>query len=331
MSGERRTDGLVNGAWPVASLRKVREARSGYRSSRTTGHLPLIISCVFFLAALTCVRHCRAENPVFDLLISGGVPVGADEVVRLPPPTLADGLSAAGQRRAVESIAGENHTWADLTRKSVVAPFVLRISKDEPQQERRGRRLDVWFITYGDLRTLDNEDFLRRQFRSATSETDPDNGSSSKTLTSSDLKRRGLMPPGGPQDPEYAAIEFTVLDRVRLQVTTQSTKSTTAESNLAASILDRRFMNDPEFPNQWRPITRDDAGRRHLGPPQPFSGFGGYAKATRLIDPPGALFVEYHAAFAEPQGWFGGTNLLRSKVPILAQLIVRQIRRGLAK
>ena len=118
---------------------------------------------------------------------------------------------------------------------------------------------------------------------------------------------------------------------MRLQVTTQSTKSKTAESNLAASILDRRFMNDAEFPNQWRPITRDDAGRRHLGAPQPYFGFGGYAKATRLIDPPGALFVEYHAAFAEPQDWFGGTNLLRSKLPILAQMIVRQLRRGLEK
>jgi hypothetical protein len=78
-------------------------------------------------------------------------------------------------------------------------------------------------------------------------------------------------------------------------------------------------------------VTRDDAGRRHFGEAQPYSGFGGYAKATRLIDPPGAIFIEYHAAFAEPQDWFSGTNLLRSKLPILAQMIVRQLRRGLEK
>jgi hypothetical protein len=100
---------------------------------------------------------------------------------------------------------------------------------------------------------------------------------------------------------------------------------------MAASILDRRFANDPDFPNRWRPVTRDDNGKRQLGAPQPYFGFGGYAKATRLVEPAGAILIEYHAAFAEPQDWFGGTNLLRSKLPILAQMIVRQLRRGLEK
>jgi len=290
-----------------------------------------LTACVLALSTLTWLSRCQADIPVFDLLMSRGVAVGADEVVRLPHPTLADGLTAAGQRRAIEAVAGNGHSWDQLTRRSVVAPFILQISKEDDQQERRGRRLDLWFVAYGDLKTLDNQDFVRRQFRSATSESDPENGSTSKTLTASDLQRRGLMPPTRPGDPEYVAAEFTLLDRVRLQATTQSTKSKTNESNLAASILDRRFTNDAQFPNQWRPITRDDAGRRGLGPPQPYLGFAGYAKATRLIDPPGALLIEYHAAFAEPQGWFGGTNLLRSKLPILAQIIVRQLRRGLEK
>jgi hypothetical protein len=290
-----------------------------------------LTACVFVLTTLAWLDCCPAGNQVFDLLMSRGVAVGADEVVRLPGPTLADGLSAAGQRRAIEAVAGNGHSWDQLTRKSVVAPFVLKISKEDDQQEHRGRRLDLWFVVYGDLKTLDNQDFVRRQFRSATSESDPENGSTSKTLTAADLQHRGLMAPARPEDPEYVAAEFTLLDRVRLQATTQSTKSKTNESNLAASILDRRFTNDAQFPNQWRPITRDDAGRRGLGAPQPYFGFGGYAKATRLIDPPGAVLVEYHAAFAEPQGWFGGTNLLRSKLPILAQIIVRQLRRGLTK
>ena len=75
-------------------------------------------------------------------------------------------------------------------------------------------------------------------------------------------------------------------------------------------MLDERFVRDPEFPNAWRPITRDESGRRRLGEPRPYTGFGGYAKATRLLEPAGAFFVEYHAAFAEPSGWFNGTNLL---------------------
>jgi hypothetical protein len=54
-------------------------------------------------------------------------------------------------------------------------------------------------------------------------------------------------------------------------------------------------------------------------------------KITRLAEPAGSLFVEYHVAFAEPQGWFQGANLLRSKLPIAAQDSVRKFRRTLAE
>jgi hypothetical protein len=294
------------------------------------GRSPLLFVALFAFATMTTANG-RAENPVYKFLTTRGVPVGGDEVVRLPAPTLADGLSAAEQRQAIEAVAGESHTWEDLTRKSVVAPFVLKISNGEGASERRGRRLDIWFVAYGSMKTLENQDFLQKQFKSATSEGDPENGSTSKILSDADLKSRGLKTSGQPGDTQYIAIEFTLLDRVRLQGTTESTRSRTAESNVAASVLDPHFTDDPEFPNRWRPVTRDDDGRRHLGSPQPYSGFGGYAKATRLVEPAGAIFIEYHAAFAEPQEWFGGTNLLRSKLPILAQMIVRQLRRGIEK
>jgi hypothetical protein len=296
------------------------------------GRRPLIFVPIFvalFAFVATTTADCRAQNPVYEFLTTRGVPVGGDEVVKLPTPTLTDGMSAADQRRAIEAIAGESHTWDDLTRKSVVAPFVLKISNGEG--EHRGRRLDIWFVSYGSMKTLENQDFLQKQFKSATSEGDPDNPSSSKVLSAADLKSRGVKTTGRQEDTQYIGIEFTLLDKVRVQGTTESTRSRTAESNIAASFLDPRFANDPEYPNQWRPVTRDDDGRRHLGQAHPYSGFGGYAKATRLVEPAGAILIEYHAAFAEPQEWFSGTNLLRSKLPILAQIIVRQLRRGLEK
>lgn len=292
--------------------------------------VPLIFVGAFLFVTVS-IAHCRAENPVYTLLTTRGVPVGGDEVVKLPAPTLADGLSAAEQRQAIEAVAGESHTWDDLTRKSVVAPFVLKISNGEAAPERRGRRLDIWFVAYGSMKTLENQDFLQKQFKSATSEGDPDNPSTSKILSEADLKSRGLTTAGRPGDTQYIAAEFTLLDKVRLQGTMESTKSRTADSNIVASFLDPHFANDPEYPNQWRPVTRDDDGRRQLGRAHPYSGFGGYAKATRLVEPVGAILIEYHAAFAEPQEWFGGTNLLRSKLPILAQIIVRQLRRGMEK
>src|SRR5205814_1186239 len=92
-----------------------------------------------------------------------------------------------------------------------------------------------------------------------------------------------------------------------------------------------RFGDDPEFPNRWRPISRDDDGKPVLGEAHPYGGAGAYIKITRLAEPAGALFVEYHLVFTEPKGWFGGANLLRSKVPILTQSEVRAFRRELGK
>jgi hypothetical protein len=132
------------------------------------GRTPRIFVGVFLFVS-TSIANCRADNPVYQTLLTRGVPVGGNEVVKLPAPTLADGLSAADQRRAIEAIAGESHTWEDLTRKSVVAPFVLKISNGEGSSESRGRRLDIWFVAYGSIKTLYNQEFLKKHFKSATS------------------------------------------------------------------------------------------------------------------------------------------------------------------
>ena len=50
-------------------------------------------------------------------------------------------------------------------------------------------------------------------------------------------------------------------------------------------------------------------------------------KLTRLADPDGAVFVEYHGVYNEPSGWFPGEeNLLRSKLPLVVQQEVKQFR-----
>jgi hypothetical protein len=285
------------------------------------------IVCVVLLAA----HGARGNaNPVFDQLMRDGVPVGGRDIARLPAPTLADGLSAAQQRQAIEAICAGSHTWEDLTRRSVVAPFILKVKADE-RANHLGRRVDLWFIAYGNLATLENNEWLERQFKSTGNETDAENGAVVKVVPADELRRLGLKPHMSPPDPQYVFAELTLLDRVRLSVTTRGAQLQSPDSALTASLLDPHFDNVPQSPNRWRPVLRDDAGRRHLGKPQPFTGYGSYAKATRLLDPPGAILIEYHVAFEEPEGWFNGTNMLRSKLPILAQMIVRQLRRELAK
>jgi len=286
---------------------------------------------VFISITLLPARNCRGENPVYSLLIQGGVPIGLHEVVRLPAPTLADGMNAAQQRQAVEAIAEGSHTWEELTRRSVVAPFVLKLPKDENDQGHLGRRVDLWFVAYGSMSTLENGEWLERQFKATGNETDPEHGAVVKVLEGADLQRHGLKAARGPEDPQYVFAELTLLDRVRLSVTTRGAKAQTPDSVISASILDPHFANDPQYASRWRPILRDENNRRYLGKAEYYFGYGSYAKATRLIEPPGAILIEYHAAFAEPEGWFSGNNWLRSKLPLLAQMVVRQLRRELAK
>ena len=180
----------------------------------------------------------------------------------------AAGTHAAGraecrvQRKSIESIKANTHTWEELTRKSVVAPFVFQITNDAERPHGIARRIDLWFIAYGDLKTLGNEEFLKQQFKSATTESDAENGSSSKQLTESELARHGMKASQRLEDPEYTVSQFSLLEHVRLSVTTRATGSETKNSLLSASVLDARFNGDTEYPNQWRPITRDNEGRR---------------------------------------------------------------------
>ncbi len=101
------------------------------------------------------------------------------------------------------------------------------------------------------------------------------------------------------------------------------------DSLLAATQIDPRFAKDSDFPNHWRKISRDDEGQRHLGPAQLYGGAGGYLKITRLHEPKGALFVEYHLIYTEPKGWFNGTDPLTTKLPAIIQSEVRTFRQEL--
>ncbi len=200
---------------------------------------------------------------------------------------------------------------------------------DGPASQAAGRQVDLWFVAYGDLDSLADDDFVERQFRSAASEDDSENRPRTKLFTEAELASRGIALPSGPNRPAFLAGDFTLLDKARISGVARSLKTREADLLVVASLLDERFDSDAEFPNSWRAITRDSAGKRQLGVRQPYAGFGSYAQVTRLAEPAGALLIEYHVAFAEPKGWFNGANLLRSKLPIVAQEGVRKLRRSL--
>ncbi|HZZ72579.1 MAG TPA: hypothetical protein VFE24_10015, partial [Pirellulales bacterium] len=127
-------------------------------------------SQVLFAATLVSLtvlttRIQAAENTIYAELLRDGVRVGADEVLKLPAPVVPDGLNGAEQRQAIEKAMESKYRWEDFTRNAVVSPFFLKIADAEEGQA--GRRLDVYFVAYGDLSKLDADQSFTGQLNTA--------------------------------------------------------------------------------------------------------------------------------------------------------------------
>ena len=261
-----------------------------------------------------------AENVIFQQLVQRGASIGARANVILPPPTLADGLDSKRQQRALARITDANHTFEALVRKSVVAPFVLKITEEPSTGASRPRRVDMWFVAYGDFDRLSDDEFVKQQINGDAKNARDGSLTEGTILSENQLTARGIV---AHPDQRYLTANLDLFDRVTVRGTMQAMLTRSTDSFLVAAVLDPQFANDAEFPNTWRPMNRDEAGRLSIGESRPYSGMGWYCKATKLANPRGAAFIEYHIVFDEPEGWFHGANLLRSKLPLVVQDGVR--------
>jgi len=270
------------------------------------------------------------DNPVLNDLLNQGVTIGGT-AIKLPPPTLADGLGAKEQRAAMEQITDASHPLDRLLRRAVVAPFVLKLSSESTDSANEpARRVDLWFVVYGTLEDVASQDFANRWSDMAGGKDSSDDlPARSGELTAEEIAERKLDQGLG-EDEHFLFSTSNLFERARISATRQAVVTKTDESLLVAARVDSRFDNDSEYSNHWQPLARDKAGKLAAGKAQPYAGAAFYAKVTKLAEPAGALFVEYHQAFNEPKDWFHGANLLRSKLPILAQDSVREFRRRLA-
>lgn len=285
------------------------------------------------LAVLTIPGQSGPENPVFQELVAKGLRADGqgNHFIRLPEPIMVDGLDAATQRQRIEKLAGPNRRIEDLLRNSVVAPFVLKI-EDLPRAAGSDlfRRVDVGYVAYGPLEKFFSESFFEEMLHLAPSEKKTRLPLTSHLLAEEELRKRNISCADREGYKERYYFSTTALfDRVLLSATRRVVVTRQPNSVLVAAVIDPRFANDPEYPNRWQSITMDESGRFRLGPAQPYGASGTYTKITRLCEPAGALFIEHHQALAEPEGWFGGTHLLRSKLPLAVQDGVRKLRRQL--
>jgi hypothetical protein len=113
-------------------------------------------------------------------------------------------------------------------------------------------------------------------------------------------------------------------------VTNQVAASQSPQSIVVASRTYPAFLKAGPMPNQWKPLAAPGNPMAETAA-QPYAGGISYAKISRIAIKPRALFVEIHAAFVEPDGWFQGAPILRSKFSVVAQDHIRRLRREVVR
>lgn len=285
--------------------------------------LAFVVTALSLAAPPEAPTH-KANNPLFKSVLEDGFAVSPKDKVKLPAPTLPDGLDAAKQKAAIMALIADDYKFDQFAEKSVVAPQLLKIrdiKSGDPKLPPRG--VDVWFVVYGDLKSLEDDKFLDRIMNAGRG------AGAAKQLTAADLMQRKITV-ADPKKESLGHLEFDFLDKVRVRATGRVMWTRTADSVVVAGEIDPRFAGDAGFPNEWQSMEKG-AGGVKLGPKTTWAGAAFYIKITKLAEPAGALFCEQHIIFVEPQGWFDGANLLRSKLPIAVQQNVRNMRREWAK
>ena len=290
--------------------------------------------CISLLAAaMAADSAASSDNPVLASLLSQGVATRGQANVKLAAPIMPDGLDAAGQTKALTRIAGATPLEHFLQRSSA-APIYLKVHTIRGPQGKIFRTIDLGFVAHGSWTTLVSDKFSESMFKTRKKQDEEKGRTVSKLgfLTADEIRSRDLKPAAKPgREERYFYTTFLLFDLVEVSATRDAVVTKTSSSIVLAARVDPRFAHDADYPNQWRSVERDAAAKLVYGKPQPYSGAGFYVKLTRLTQPDDAIFVEYHSAFLEPEGWFEGQNVLRSKLPAIAQHEATQFRGKLAK
>lgn len=248
-----------------------------------------------------------------------------DVSVSIPEPSMPDGLDQPQQASVLKTLAGK-YSLDRFTKNSIVSPFTLqRATVKDANGQRVGHKVDLCFVAYGRLDAIRDEEMFFAMLESKES----DEVGDGKRISDEELAQRGIKKhdaaSGAAEQVAYYRFSVPVLDRVIVEGVVRRDSLGSDESQFACITLEDAFDGDFQYPNRWRHSTAGAADSVS------YAGAGGYAKATRLLGYEGAILIECHGVIHEPQEWFGGANLLGSKLPIAIQDTVRSFRRSLAK
>ncbi len=267
-------------------------------------------------------------NPLFKSLQQEGWSIGNVTKIQLPQPVLKDSFNKMEQQKAMEELIKEQYSLEDWLQESVVAPFILQIGEIKSDQNNKTdpyRTVNLFFVVHVPESQERDEKWMQSFFGENQEEI------KSKSFTAEELTKRKIkIDETNQKNESYGHTQIQLLDKVEVQMSGHSFLSRTAQSIVVASQTDPRFDQDKEYPNQWCPLEKLETGFKR-GSNHAYTGGAFYLKATRLALASDAWMIEAHLVYAEPIGWFEGANLLRSKLPPIAQKMVRSLRREIHK
>ncbi len=306
------------------------------KNMNVLARIGLLMGGIFWTVAFAVPSaYAQVANPIFEEIVQKGAPI-AGGFRKIRPPTLADAMNSNVQQQTIASLLlkkpGAPLAFKDFVADNIRAPHIMII--DDLEYSGAGissHSIDLWFVVHGNLKQMSDPKFLQGQFKQ-------NNKNQIHVLTAAEKKSRNIEVANAPGISEYYAHdEFTIFPNnavIQIRATAHATETVNDNSVVLAAILDPRFDNDAKFPNQWLPVLRPEAGGGGVGPlalgnPTVYNDAAGYIKITTLLPPaPNNLqLVEYHLVYNEPQAWFQGKNLLRSKLPQQAPDDVREFRR----
>ncbi len=290
---------------------------------------------------------------LLEQMTTTGIALTSDVSYILPTPTFVsitgESIDPASARKSLEKIAGPQGVRR-FTRDSVVAPLAVRtdaISNEAGQ--RIGHFINATFVVHQSIAEIRQSKVLD-DFKS-DADTDPESETitfveddtadefettTSRSLSATELSQHDVTLDKNSETLGY--LQLPLLGKIVLRGVARARRSVWSSDDPSAPVIltwlvDSRFGSaSPQadsIANQWRAIERTEVGRRVLGPPHPYEGLGGYVAIAPLPGDATASIVQIRFVLHEPPDWFHGRNLLRSKLPLLIQDRVRNIRRQL--
>ena len=265
---------------------------------------------------------------LFADLIDEGVSIEGESFRLTPPqadPRLPQEELAAAQRK----LAG-SRGWTQFTRDSIVAPVHIALDYLKGADGQRiGLRVHFAFVVHADVQTLRDGDLMQDMFAAETDASQRD-GFHAEPIDQQVLADQGFEIKDASS---YGWLETVLLNKITLSGVIRSERLDANTFFRIVWVLDEQFTGSQSaqtrYRNEWSELDRDDLGNQIRSQPVPYQGTAGYLSVSPVHQIENASLIEAEVILHEPKDWFSGSNLLRSKVPLIIQESARKLRRGL--